>query len=156
MVQHSGVCAFSGDPSALLFVFSHSDPGKKIGRRFFIDPSEDFDFVDPIQLPDLVFDLFGIHDVLDGLRLLSRRTGRNCWISNYPSTELGTWQNFIGKSFNLPPSTVIALSNLPRRTNPKARNVLPYALHSAVVRCYYPRTRAKLLRKRPACNGNGN
>jgi hypothetical protein len=27
----------------------------------FIDPSADFDFVDPIQLPDLVLDLFSIH-----------------------------------------------------------------------------------------------
>jgi hypothetical protein len=28
----------------------------------FIDPSVDFDYVDPIQLPDLVFDLCGIHN----------------------------------------------------------------------------------------------
>ena len=30
--------------------------------RSAIDPSVDFDFVDPDQLPDLVFDLFGIHN----------------------------------------------------------------------------------------------
>jgi hypothetical protein len=29
-----------------------------------IDPSADFGFVDPIQLPDLVFDVFGTHNVL--------------------------------------------------------------------------------------------
>jgi hypothetical protein len=40
----------------------HSDPGKEICRRFFIDPSVDFGFVDPIQVPDLLFDLFGIHN----------------------------------------------------------------------------------------------
>jgi len=39
----------------------HSNPGREIGRCFFIDPSVDFDFVDPAQLPDLVFDLLGIH-----------------------------------------------------------------------------------------------
>ena len=27
----------------------------------FVDPSVDFDFVDPVQFPDLVFNLFGIH-----------------------------------------------------------------------------------------------
>jgi hypothetical protein len=43
---------------------------QKINRRFFIDPpvdidpSVDFDFVDRAQLPDLVFDLSGIHATL--------------------------------------------------------------------------------------------
>ena len=41
-----------------------SDSGKEICRCFFIDPSVDFDFVDPAQLPDLVFYLFGIHSDL--------------------------------------------------------------------------------------------
>jgi hypothetical protein len=35
---------------------------RKISRCFFIDPSVDFDVVDPAQLPDLVFDLFGIQN----------------------------------------------------------------------------------------------
>jgi hypothetical protein len=40
----------------------YSDPGKEICRCLFVDPSIDFDFVDPAQLPDLVFYLFGIHN----------------------------------------------------------------------------------------------
>jgi hypothetical protein len=57
--------AFSADHSPLLFDPLvnrtrpiHSDPRKEIGRHFVIDPSVDFDFVGPAQLPDLVFDLF--------------------------------------------------------------------------------------------------
>ena len=40
----------------------HSDPISEIFCDFSIDPSVDFDFVDPIQLSNLVFDLGGIHN----------------------------------------------------------------------------------------------
>jgi hypothetical protein len=40
----------------------HPDPGKEISRCFFINPSVNFDFVAPAQFPNLVFDLFGIHN----------------------------------------------------------------------------------------------
>jgi hypothetical protein len=36
----------------------------------FIDPSVDFDFVDPAQLSDLAFDLFGVHNVLSRISYL--------------------------------------------------------------------------------------
>jgi hypothetical protein len=52
----------------------HSDPGKEIGRSFFIDPSVDFDFVGPAQLPDLGFEVFDIHN-----GLLNFRVGFTRW-----------------------------------------------------------------------------
>jgi hypothetical protein len=60
--------ALSDGHPAILFDFLsnlkwpiRSDPGKEIGRRFVIEPSVNFDFVGPAQLPDLVFDLYDIH-----------------------------------------------------------------------------------------------
>ena len=76
-VHHPGIAsdvqAFSANHSPLLFnpladikcPPIHSDPGKEIGPAgSFIDPFVDFVFVGPAQLPDLVFDLLGIHDSL--------------------------------------------------------------------------------------------
>jgi hypothetical protein len=40
----------------------HSDPVKEILCHFSIDPPVDLDFVVPVQLPNLVFDLGGIHN----------------------------------------------------------------------------------------------
>jgi hypothetical protein len=40
----------------------HSDPVKEILCHFSIDPPVDLDFVVPDQLPNLVFDLGGIHN----------------------------------------------------------------------------------------------
>lgn len=38
----------------------HRDPKKETDRGFFIDPSAYFVFVDPVQLPNLIFDPFDI------------------------------------------------------------------------------------------------
>jgi hypothetical protein len=38
----------------------HSDPKKETDCGFFIDPSADFVFVDPVQLPNLIFEMFDI------------------------------------------------------------------------------------------------
>jgi hypothetical protein len=38
-----------------------SDPTNEIICYFLIDPSCDFDFIDPIQIPNRVLDLCGIH-----------------------------------------------------------------------------------------------
>ena len=59
MTEDSAVHAFSGDPSALLFVFL-PPMRKEVNCRFVIDPSADFGSVGSIEFPDLVFDLFDI------------------------------------------------------------------------------------------------
>lgn len=55
-------CGFSSARYVLRFcsICWHSDPGKEINCRFVIDPSVDFGFVNPVQLPNLIFDLFDI------------------------------------------------------------------------------------------------
>jgi hypothetical protein len=40
----------------------HSDPNNYIINRFLIEPSADSDLIDPIQLPNFIFDLCDIHD----------------------------------------------------------------------------------------------
>ena len=37
-----------------------SDPPNEILSYFLVDPSEDFHFLDPIQIPNFIFDLCGI------------------------------------------------------------------------------------------------
>src|ERR1700675_3934534 len=46
----------------------HSDPNNWIINHLFIEPSANSDFIDPIQLPNFVFDLCDIH--IDHLRNL--------------------------------------------------------------------------------------
>jgi hypothetical protein len=58
---------FRAIPLHFFSFFSHPDSGKEIKCRFVIDPFVDFDFVDPIQVSDLVFDLFSIHKNLTGI-----------------------------------------------------------------------------------------
>jgi len=48
---------------------------------------------------------------VEGIYLISGQSG--FWGAAFFSTELQTWQNFIGLSMN-PPSTVIAWSTLPK------------------------------------------
>jgi hypothetical protein len=42
----------------------HSDPPNEILSYFLVDPSEDFHFLDPIQVSNFIFDLCGIHAYL--------------------------------------------------------------------------------------------
>jgi hypothetical protein len=42
----------------------HSDPPNEILSYLLVDPSKDFHFLDPIQVPDFIFDLCGIHAFL--------------------------------------------------------------------------------------------
>jgi hypothetical protein len=51
-------------PLRSLSILWHCDPKKETDRCFFIDPFVDFGFFGPAQLPDLVFNLLGIHGSL--------------------------------------------------------------------------------------------
>jgi hypothetical protein len=42
----------------------HSDPPNEILSYLLVDPPEDFHFLNPIQVPNFIFDLCGIHAVL--------------------------------------------------------------------------------------------
>ena len=53
-------------PLCFLSILWHCDPKKETDCGFFIDPSADFVFVDPVQPPDLIFELSDI----DSLRYM--------------------------------------------------------------------------------------